>query len=203
MAHKIICIGRQFGSGGHEIAQKLANRLGMAFYDRNLIAMASERGGIRMSKLEPADERLTNPWLYEGLNEENQKTGHGLPASDALFQLQSQIITEAALKEDCVIVGRCGGYVLEQQQIHRLSLFVCAPFQFRVRRKMEQEQLTEKAAAALVRKQDKYRKAYYHYYTGGDWGTPDTYDLCVNSALLGIDATVDMLCTALNVLKPL
>ena len=63
MAHRIICIGRQFGSGGHEIAQKLANRLGMAFYDRNLIAMASERGGIRMSQLEPADERLTNPCL--------------------------------------------------------------------------------------------------------------------------------------------
>lgn len=193
MAYHVICISRQFGSGGHEIGKDLAERLKVPFYDKNLVEIAAERSGIHPQTLEKADERRTNPWLYESLHEENQTFGRGLPASDALFQLQSQIILEAAQKEDCVIVGRCAGYLLHQNQIPCISLFICAPFEERVRRKKELEGLKEKAAYDLVRKEDKYRKAYYNYYTGEDWGKPETYDFCINSAEKGIGFTTDLL----------
>ena len=193
MKHRVICIGRQFGSGGHEVGLKLSGRLGVSFYDRNLIDLAAEQGGIRMSRLKPVDEHLSNPWLYESLHETSQRSGRGLPPSDALFQLQSRIICEAARREDCVIVGRCGGWVLRQAGISCLSLFLCAPFDSRVARKMEQEQLPEKQAANLVRRQDKHRKAYYDFYTGDSWGKPEHYDLCLNTAHLGIDGTEEFL----------
>lgn len=193
MAYHVICISRQFGSGGHEIGEKLAEQLHVSFYDKNLVVLAAERSGIHPETLEKADERRTNPWLYESLHEENQTFGRGLPASDALFQLQSQLILEAAQKKDCVIVGRCGGYLLRQNQIPCISLFICAPFEDRVRRKMKQEGIKEKAAYDLVRKEDKYRKAYYNYYTGENWGKPETYDFCINSAARGIETTIDLL----------
>ena len=176
----IICIGREFGSGGHEIGRKVAEKLGLELYDRDLIDRAAEKI-IAMPKdvLEKADEKKRNPWLHE--------------ANDALHLAYNSIIRELAEKGDCVFVGRCADYILEQAKIDHISLFIAAPFEWRVKRKMEQLSIDEKSATAMVRKKDKDRKAYYDYYTGRNWGRPYEYDLCINSSRLGIEATAEKL----------
>ena len=114
-------------------------------------------------------------------------------SNDALFKVQSDVIRHLAAEKSCVFVGRCADYILEQAKIDHISLFIAAPFEWRVKRKMEQLSIDEKSATAMVRKKDKDRKAYYDYYTGRNWGRPYEYDLCINSSRLGIEATAEKL----------
>ena len=107
MEHTVICLSRQFGSGGREIGRRLAQRLGIAFYDRELIELAAARGQIRVSRLEDADERKSSPWLFESLYEGNGAVNRGSSPNDTLFWLQSEVIREKARTEDCLLVGRC------------------------------------------------------------------------------------------------
>ena len=107
--------------------------------------------------------------------------------------MQSEVIRELAEKGDCIIVGRCADFVLAGSGEECLSLFICAPFEWRVRHRLELEPMDEKAMAAQVEKIDKQRAKYYSYYTGRHWGAPENYDLCVNSARLGIDQTSSLL----------
>ena len=116
-----------------------------------------------------------------------------MTANDMLYLADNSIIRELAEKGDCVFVGRCADYILEQAEIKHISLFVAAPFEWRVKRKMEQLSIDEKEATTLVRKKDKDRKAYYDYYTGRSWGRPHNYDLCINSSRLGIEKTAEKL----------
>ena len=102
-------------------------------------------------------------------------------------------LRELAGKENCVFVGRCADYILEQAELDHISLFIAAPFEWRVQRKMEQLSIDEKEATSMVRKKDKDRKAYYDYYTGRSWGRPHNYDLCINSSRLGIEVTSEKL----------
>ena len=117
----------------------------------------------------------------------------GQSAEDVLFQMQSEIILELAEKEDCIIIGRCADHILESQHVDCLSLFICAPVDWRVRHRMELEKLDEKSARELVEKTDKQREKYYAHYTNRPWGIPENYDLCINSARLGIDRTASLL----------
>ena len=190
----IICIGREFGSGGHEIGRKVAEKLGLELYDRDLIDRAAEKI-IAMPKdvLEKADEKKRNPWLHEVWYDVPNQELNGMTANDALHLAYNSIIRELAEKGDCVFVGRCADYILEQAKIDHISLFIAAPSEWRVKRKMEQLSIDEKSATAMVRKKDKDRKAYYDYYTGRNWGRPYEYDLCINSSRLGIEATAEKL----------
>lgn len=166
----IICIGREFGSGGHEIGKIIAEKLGMELYDRDLIDKAAEKI-VAMPKevLEKADEKKHNPWLHQVWYDVPNQELNGMTANDTLHQAYSSIIRELAEKANCVFVGRCADYILEQLSID------------------------EKAATSLVRKKDKDRKAYYDYYTGRSWGRPHNYDLCINSSRLGIEVTAEKL----------
>lgn len=193
MEHMVICLSRQFGSGGREIGQRLAERLGISFYDRELIELAAARGEIRVSKLEDADERRGNPWLFESLYEGNGAVNRGSSPNDTLYWLQSEVIRDKARKENCILVGRCGDQVLTRAGIPHMSIYVCAPLEERIKRISSKEQIDERSALALIRKTDKQRKAYYEYYTGGSWGAPESYDLCINSAKYGVDQTVELL----------
>lgn len=193
MEHTVICLSRQFGSGGREIGRRLAQRLSIAFYDRELIELAAARGQIRVSRLEDADERKSSPWLFESLYEGNGAVNRGSSPNDTLFWLQSEVIREKARTEDCLLVGRCADYVLTQAGIPHKSVYICAPWEERVRRVSALEQIDEKSAAALVRKTDKQRKSYSEYYTGGTWGDPESYDLCLNSAQLTTEEIVELL----------
>lgn len=195
----IICIGREFGSGGHEIGKQIAEELGYEFYDRELVEKAAEKmSSMPVEELDKADEKKRNPWLYRAWYEEENEEMNGASANDILFHVNSQLITELAEKGNCVFVGRCADYILEKNGIEHLSFFIAAPFQDRVERKMKQLSMDEKTATALVRKKDKERKAYYNYYTGGSWGKPYNYDFCVNSSKLGIEETAKQLAKRLS-----
>ena len=167
--------------------------LGFAYYDRELLKLAAERAEVGEELFADKDEKAGNPWLFKAFYQGGPKVKQGQSAEDVLFQMQSEIIRELAEKEDCIIVGRCADLVLTGQDVDCLSLFICAPFEWRVHHRMELENLDEKAARALVEKTDAQREKYYTHYTGRPWGLPENYDICINSARLGIDRTAALL----------
>ena len=196
MTNKIICIAREFGSGGHEIAVRTAARLGIRVYEKDLFHLACRYGELSEKMMEAADEATTNPFLYRTVHEGNYHVTRGLPTSEVLFELQSHEIRHIAARESCIFVGRCADYVLRKEDVKLLRFFVRAPLEKRIERKMQQENLTWKKAARLVRKMDKRRKKYYESYTGLVWGAPDGYDLCINTGITDFDAAVEQICMA-------
>lgn len=198
----IICIGREFGSGGHEIAEILEEKLSLTLYDQRIVTTAINGcTGMDTSELEKADERKTNPWLHSVFYKTEEKELRGRSANDISFGLQSKVILEAAKEENCVFVGRCADYILKEAGISCISIFITSPFAVRAERKMKQLGISEKAASALVRKTDKQRKSYYDYYTGGSWGKPYNYDLCINSNTMGISRLAEELAAFLKSIK--
>ena len=194
MQNHVIALGRQFGSGGREIGRRLSQSLGFAYYDRELISLAAQRAHVREDLFADKDEKAANPWLFKGFYEGGPRVKQGQSAEDILFQMQSEVIQELSAKSSCIIVGRCADQVLENcKEADCLSLFICAPFQWRVKHRMEIEGIDEKTAAAAVDKFDKQREKYYTHYTGRPWGLPENYDICINSARLGIEKTAVLL----------
>lgn len=194
----IICIGREFGSGGHEIGKLLAETMEFPFYDRQLVDMAIEKSEPIAKELEKADERKRNAFLHSVWYETVDKDLRGMSANDILFKLQSKAIVELSRSGEGVFVGRCADYILNKEGIPHISLFIAAPFSDRVKRKMDLLHQDEKTVTALVRKTDRQRKAYYNYYTNGSWGKPDQYDFCINSSVLGIEGSAQMLKTIME-----
>ncbi len=182
MGNRIICISRQFGSGGHEIAVRAADLLGIRVYERELIRLACEYGELSEKTLSPSDEKATNPLLFQTVHEGNYHVLRGKPTSEVLFALQSHEIRRIAKNEECVFVGRCADFVLREQDVRLLRVFVSAPEEQRIARKMAQESLSRDQAIRLIRKMDKQRRKYYESYTGLAWGAPEHYDLCIDTA---------------------
>lgn len=194
METKVICISRQFGSGGHEIGVKTAAKLGIRVYEKELLHMACRYGGVSESTLRDSDERATNPYLFQGVYEGNYHVTRGLPTSEVLFSLQSHEIQKIAARESCVMVGRCADCVLRDEPgITLLRVFVSAPFEFRVQRKIEQEHLSKDKAVHLVKKIDRQRRQYYEHYTGQPWGDPRFYDINLDSSAVCIDRAVELI----------
>ena len=136
MKKHVIALGRQFGSGGREIGRKLSESLGFAYYDRELLKLAAERAEVGEELFADKDEKAGNPWLFKAFYQGGPKVKQGQSAEDVLFQMQSEIIRELAEKEDCIIVGRCADLVLTGQDVDCLSLFICAPFEWRACRRI-------------------------------------------------------------------
>lgn len=191
--NKIICIGRQFGSGGHEIGIKTAQKLGIKIYEKDLLAIACKYGEVEQKALEKSDEKATNPYLFNTIHQGNYNVARGLPTSEVLFALQSHEITRIAKQESCIIVGRCAAFLLKDKDVKVLNVFVHAPLDFRIKRKMQQENLTQDKAKRLIKKMDKQRSKYYNHYTGEMWGNPDNYDYVIDSSTEDIDKAVDNL----------
>ena len=187
MGNRIISISRQFGSGGHEVAVKTADLLGIRVYEKELIHLACEYGELSEKTLSSSDEKATNPYLFQTVHEGNYHVLRGKPTSEVLFALQSHEIRRIARHEECVFVGRCADYVLRGEDVKLLTVFVAAPDEHRIRRKMEQEKLSRDQAVRLIRKMDKQRRKYYENYTGRTWGAPDGYDLYLNTGSLSTD----------------
>ena len=164
--HIVICIARETGAGGHEIGSRLAERLGFSFYDDSVLDLM----------IDELDEKMP-----------------GIGGKDAHFIKQSRVIKSIAEASDCVIVGRSCGHVLMTNNIPRLSVFIGAPYENRVRRKMLINDQGRKEAEEFIRKTDKRRRTSYDYYTGKKWGNPADFDICINSACYGIEGTVDLL----------
>ena len=180
MAHRIITINRMYGSGGRLLGKALAEKLGIGFYDKELIRLASEKNQIPYKELEKVDEKKASQWrlpVKEQMQMEPQYHFH--PMNDVLFETQSQVIQELAQKEDCIIVGRCANDVLGDKCF---SLFVYAPFEYRVQSIMERLGREEKSARALVKKMDKTRRSYYEFFTDEKWKDLSNYQMCIDTS---------------------
>ena len=198
----IITIGRQLGSGGRTIGKKLAERLGIAYYDRELINLASKESGICGEFFEKADEKTSGGLLKAfamgfSMNSAIFQNNDYL-SNESLFQIQSDVIRKVAAEGSCVLVGRCADYILRDES-NCLNVFVTARMEDRIKRVLEyNNELKENEVEEFINKEDKSRSAYYNYYTDKVWGAAASYDLCVNSSYYGIKATVDYILTFLE-----
>jgi len=191
-----INIGRQIGSGGLEIGQKLAKQLGITYYDRELIQIASEESGLGKEFFEKADEKDSHS-LFGGMFGMRSSlmdqiyTGYFL-SNENLFQIQSEIIRKLAEKESCIFVGRCADYVLKDFA-QNLNVFITANMEDRIKRVVEMHQVSSKKAEVFIEKMDKKRAGYYNYFSNKTWGDSGSYHLCLNSSFLEIDQTVEII----------
>ena len=194
MKRFIVTIGRQFGSGGKEIGVKLAERLGVTCYDKRLIEMAANKGGLDPERASALDERAASPWSYTAAAYGGYVDFSSYSASmnDTFQSLQTEVIREIAQKESCVIVGRCADSVLRTAP-GLLSVFIYSDWQSRTKRIMEKYDFSEKEAQSQMKSIDKKRSVYYNYYTDKQWGKRDSYDLLLHSGKLGIECCVDIL----------
>ncbi|MBE5875270.1 MAG: cytidylate kinase-like family protein [Lachnospiraceae bacterium] len=193
----IITIGRQFGSGGHEIGEKLANHFGIQYFDKKLLSRAAKESGFCEEMLKNHDERPTNSFLYNLVMDTytfgyNSSAFVDMPISHKVFMAQFDTIKKIAEEEACVIVGRCADYALQEYK-NSLHIFIHAAEDFKIKRIMDTFNISEDEARDMMIKKDKQRQSYYNYYSTKKWGRSDSYDLSISSSVLGIDGTVDML----------
>lgn len=179
----VIVIGRQFGSGGHEIGKKLAEEFDFKFYDQEIIAMTAGTTGYTPEFIKKNEEMMTSSFLYDLVNQMYIYSNAEVEApKDKIFEAESKVVTDLAKEGNCVIIGRCSDYVLRNNP-NCLKLFLTAPMKQRIRRVMERMNLSEKEAKAKMQKEDKFRADNYHYYTGCSWGAAANFDLTINTAL--------------------
>lgn len=194
----IITIGRQFGSGGHEIGKLLAKKLGIPFYDRNLVKMAAEELHITEEQAELEDEKklmsiVSNYNLATGgYNDFMANAEFYAPVGRNLYAVQSAIIKKLAQKGSCVIVGRCADYVLKDYP-GCINVFICASKEDRKNRVMDKYHLSERKATEKMKKIDRERKYYYETYSGKEWGSIQSHQILMNSSLLGKEKIVEYL----------
>lgn len=193
----IVTIGRQYGSAGHEIGRKLAKDLNIPFYDKELLERAAKESGLCREIFENHDEKHTNSFLFS-LVMDTYSYGYSsgtmaeMPLNQRVFLAQFDAIRQIAKEGPCVIIGRCADYALENMS-NCLSVFIRADLQLRIRRIARLYDLTDAKAKEQIQKTDKSRSSYYNYYTSKKWGDLNSYHLSVDSGVLGIDGTVDLL----------
>lgn len=193
----VITIGRQCGSGGRVIGQKLAEELGIKCYDKELLAMASKNSGLCEELFETHDEKPTSSFLYS-LVMDTYSLGYttsgymDMPINHKVFLAQFDTIKKLAEEESCVIVGRCGDYALAERP-NTVTVFICGNEAEKMKRMEEVYNMTESNAKDAMVKTDKKRSSYYNYYSSKKWGDAKSYDLCINSSAVGIDGAVKMI----------
>ena len=199
MAKKlIITVARQYGSGGREIGERVAELLEIPLFDKQLIADAASKGNLNEEVLRKTDETAANSLLYTLAMGSNvvgttMHFGYKMPINDKLFILQSEVIKEYAKNGSCVIIGRCADYVLrEEEGIFRL--FVYGDLDHRKERVKERHpEIKTSQIVDVINKTDRRRASYYNFYTGNKWGKYDNYDMAVNSSTLGIEGTAQLI----------
>ncbi len=189
----VITISRQYGSGGRFIAKKLAEALNIDYYDNEIITLSAKESGYAESIFEKAEQISSHSLLYS-LSMFGSASGvYGLPLSDKVYIVQSEIIKKCAEKGPCVIVGRCSDYVLRDFD-NVINFFIYSDMPNRVKRVIEHYNIDPKDAENEINKKDKKRSVYYNYYTSERWGATENYHLSVNSDVLGVDKTTELLC---------
>jgi cytidylate kinase len=184
----IITIGRQFGSGGVLVAQELGARLGIPVYDNELITKAAQDSGFSAEFFMESDEKkrfFSFSALFSG-SAENCMSDSGL------FKIQSDTIRKIAEQGSAIIVGRCADYILRDMEC-TLDVFLTSPLEERAARLAERLGISLEEAERMAEEKDKARAEYYNYYTFTDWGVASTYDLCIDSSILGIEGTADFI----------
>ena len=193
----VITIGRQFGSAGREIGEKVAAHFGIKCYDKELLSRAAKESGFCEEMLVNHDERPTSSFLYNLVMDTysfgyNASSFVDMPISQKVFLAQFDTIKKIAQEGPCVIVGRCADYALSDFT-NSLHLFIYADEDARIKRISEKYAVNEAKAKDMIIKKDKQRQSYYNYYSSKKWGRADSYDLCINSSLLGIEGTVKLI----------
>ena len=194
----VITIGRQYGSGGSELGQILADKLGYAFYDKEIIEMTAGTTGYSSNYVGEHQESLTNSLLYDLVNHMYTFPETESP-KDKIFDAQSKVIREIAAKGHCVIVGRCADQILKDRT-DCLNVFLHAPLTNRIKRVMSKKNLTEKEAKNLILKEERRRADNYHYYTRQIWGASANYHLSLDTSL-GYDYVMDVILETAKRLK--
>lgn len=192
--NRVISISRECGSGGREIGYRLAKKLGIPFYDKELIDMAAEDSNISPEFFHANDEVIAKKErtddAYAPINP--LSVPYEIPVSDQLFVIQTKIIKQLAQNGPCVIIGRCSDVIVEDS----FKVFICASLKKRAARLMNHEENAKtdiRKIESQIRAIDKKRRDYYQYYSGNEWGKPKNYDLCLNSGSLGINRCVDLI----------
>ncbi len=194
MAEIYITIGRQFGSGGREIGKKVAQTLGIPYYDKELLAVAAKESGLSHEFLKNYDEKPTNSFLYSlVMGQQNLLSGvQGTTVEQLAAKAQRDAVLSVAEKGSCVIVGRCADYILREKE-GLVRVFICAEHDARIQRVCHRDGDSEKEAEEKLRRLDKARASYYSFHTDRKWGAAESYDLCVNSSLRGTDAAAQLI----------
>lgn len=191
----IITIGRQYGSGGREIGRRLSEKLGVPFYDKELIALAARESGMSEEVFQQVDEKAGSSFLYSlsvgSIGGARFQPLANLNFNDQLFLFQNQIIKAIAKRSSCIFVGRCANYVLRERE-NVINVFIHAGVEERIARAVSEYGHAEKEAADFVAKIDKSRAAYHNHYTGERWGDAKYYHLSLNSGI-GLDGCVELI----------
>lgn len=198
----IITIGRQFGSAGKEIGEKIAKECNIRFFDKELLSRTAKESGFCEEIMEVHDERPTSSFLYNLVMDTysfgyNASAFGDMPISHKIFLAQFDTIKKIASEGPCVIVGRCADYALADFD-NVLNVFIYGNEETKLKRIMERYQVDAKAARDMMNKKDKQRQSYYNYYSSRKWGRADSYDLCVNSSVLGVEGTKKLIMQAVD-----
>lgn len=194
MAETYIAIGRQFGSGGREIGKKVAQALGVPYYDKELLAVAAKASGLSHQFLESYDEKPTSSLFFSlVMGQQNLYSGpQGVTVEQMAAKAQREAVLSVAEQGSCVIVGRCADYILREKP-GLVRVFITADWDKRIERVCHRDGVTGKEAEEKMRRMDKTRAAYYTFHTDRKWGAAESYDLCVNSSRKGVDAAVEQI----------
>ena len=187
----IINIGRQFSSGGRYISKILCEEFGCRYFDKEILDLAAKESGFSPDVFKKSDEKksfihtlyhLHAPMLSDD-NFYNNKF-----SEESLFKFQCDAIRKAASQGSCLFIGRCADYVLRDEP-NTVSIFLAADMEDRISRTMERYNMDEESARKTISKKDSTRASYYNYYTGKKWGAAESYDLCINTSIFGLDET--------------
>ena len=187
----LINIGRSFGSGGGYVGQAIGRKLGIPFYDNELISKAAEESGYSRNLFAKEEKHSLFSVSSFFASGRLSYMDNGYVNDNVLFNIQSEVIRNIADKGDAIIIGRCADYILRDKEC--LNVFITAPMEFRIHRLMETEGIDADEAGSLIRRTDRTRETYYNYYTFGSWGLASNYHLCVDSSILGIEGTADLI----------
>lgn len=188
----IITISREFGSGGHKIGQTIANALGIAFYDEQIIGLAAQESGFSQEYVQEHEQKMTNSFLYDLVMQNYSYTKNDLPPLDALFVAESKVIRKIANKESCVIVGRCANHIL-RDRTDCFHVFIHSDKKKRMKHIVEEYAIDANKAEAELQKTDKERANHYKRYTDNIWGAAKNYHLTIDSGLFGEEGTAKVI----------
>ena len=189
----VITIGREYASGGRIIGQKVAESLGVPFYNKEILHMAAERLQMSPEDVKFADETAASSLLYSMSLMSNLSLSSNLPLNDRVFIEEREVIKALAQKGPCVIVGRCADDILREIRDDVLNVFIYADKEFRIKRAVEEYGEDPDEVFSQIRKHDKKRATYYNLNTGRKWGAKDNYDLCLNSGSIGIEKCTEII----------
>ncbi len=197
----VITIGREFGSGGREIAKRLSEIMGIKMYDKELIHLTAKKGGYSEEVLQDIDETASKSLLYSLSLSASQNinlmlNGSTMPLGDKAFIICSEIIRDLANKESCIIVGRCADSILKDSE-NLLTVFIHSDMERRIDRICKIQCCSRGEASNTIKKSDRRRSAYHNYYADTKWGNRESYDLCIDSRI-GIDAAAQLIKTAVE-----